>query len=137
MRELVLDDYNHSGASCLSSHVGHDLIAPLRAATGLVLSPLTMLHTIVIVFGPASRAHGSLQEPDLWPPLLRMLGTASSPSLERLLIMPDRPSPRLASKIDWRALRAACKAFRVRSPRLRVVLGLGDYSSLYDLDETK
>jgi hypothetical protein len=53
-----------------------------------------------------------------------MLETVSSPSLERVVIMPDRPTPAFAFSIDWRNLRAACEAVRVRLPHLRVVLGL-------------
>jgi hypothetical protein len=61
-----------------------------------------------------------------------MLETVSSPSLERVIIMPDHPTPAFAFGIDWQTLRAACEAVRVCSPRLRVVFGLLSNASVSD-----
>jgi hypothetical protein len=87
---------------------------------GLVLSPLTMLHTLIIELG----SYGSEQEPDLWIKLLGMLETVSSLCLERAVIIPNSPTPAFASSIDWQALRATCEVVPERLPRLRVVLGV-------------
>jgi hypothetical protein len=86
----------------------------------LVLSPLTMLRTLVVI----SDQLPNNEAPDLWAPLLRALRTVSSRSLERAVLYPDYPTTNRVLACDWRNLRAVCVAVRVRSPLLRVFLGL-------------
>jgi hypothetical protein len=89
----------------------------------LDLSSLTMLQELVVASNQFV-GFGGEQEPDPSFPLVRGFETVMSPSFERATIMLNVPNPNVLLLVDWPTLRAAWEAVCLRSPQLRVTIGL-------------
>jgi hypothetical protein len=99
----------------------------------LDLSSLTMLRELVVASNQFA-GFGGEQEPDPSLPLIRGFETVASPFLERATIMLNSPNPDVLLLVDWPTLRAAWEAVCLRSPQLRVIIGLR-YGSQRVLDK--
>jgi hypothetical protein len=95
----------------------------------LNLSSLTMLRELVVASNQFA-GFGGAQEPDPSLPLIRGFETVASPFLERATIMLNSPNPDVLLLVDWPTLRAAWEAVCLRSPQLRVIIGLDSHRVL-------